>query len=88
MYGLRTVLPFVVGMSKFDPKKFALLDFIGAFLWALTFGLAGKLVGHIMAAIFEDVKEHELAIAIGIIAGGIAVWLYQRYQRRPTSSEE
>lgn len=80
MYGLRTLLPFVIGMSKFDPKKFALFDFIGAFLWALTFGLAGKLIGNLMEAIFEDVKEHELMIAIGIIVIGILVWLYRQYK--------
>jgi membrane protein DedA with SNARE-associated domain len=79
MYGLRTVLPFVIGMAKFDPKKFAFLNFIGAFIWALTFGLAGHLIGQLMAAIFEDVKEHELAIALGIILVGTGVWLYYRY---------
>jgi membrane protein DedA with SNARE-associated domain len=79
MYGLRTALPFVIGMAKFDPKKFALLNLIGAFLWALTFGLAGQLIGQLMAAIFEDVKENELMITIGIILVGTCVWLYYRY---------
>jgi membrane protein DedA with SNARE-associated domain len=72
-------LPFVIGMAKFDPKKFALLNLIGAFLWALTFGLAGQLIGQLMAAIFEDVKEHELAIAIGIILIGTCTWMYYYY---------
>jgi membrane protein DedA with SNARE-associated domain len=82
MYGLRTVLPFVIGMAKFDPKKFAVLDFIGAFIWALTFGLAGHLVGQLMGAIFEDVKEHELVIALIIILVGAGVWLYSRFAKR------
>lgn len=32
MYGLRIVLPFVIGMSKADLKRFAFLDFIGSFI--------------------------------------------------------
>jgi membrane protein DedA with SNARE-associated domain len=80
MYGLRTILPFMIGMSKSDPKKFALLDFIGAFLWALAYGLAGKLIGHAMQIIFEDVKEHEPAIAIAIILIGSCIWLYKHYK--------
>ncbi len=80
MYGLRTVLPFVIGMSKFDPKKFVPLNLAGAFIWALTFGLAGKLIGHIMEAVFEDVKEHELAIAIGIVLIGTGFVLYRRFR--------
>jgi membrane protein DedA with SNARE-associated domain len=79
MYGLRTVLPFMIGMAKFDPKKFAILNFIGAFIWALTFGLAGYLFGQFMGLIFEDVKEHELVIGLGIFLVGTGVWLYFRY---------
>jgi membrane protein DedA with SNARE-associated domain len=82
MYGLRTVLPFVFGTAKFDPKKFAILDFIGAFVWSLTFGLAGHLLGQFMKLIFEDVREHEIAIALGIILAGAGVWLYYHYADR------
>jgi len=82
MYGLRTVMAFVIGMSKLDPKKFVPLNLIGAFLWALTFGLAGQLIGQLMADIFEDVKEHELVIAIGIVLAGTGIWIYNYYRNR------
>lgn len=82
MYGLRTVLPFVMGMSKFDSKRFALFDLMGAALWALTFGLAGKLIGHVMEAIFEDVREHEIAIIIVIIVVGVVIGSYRYYKDR------
>ena len=80
LYGFRTVLPFVIGMSGFDPKRFAFFDLVGAFLWALTFGLAGQLIGHVMTLLFEDVREHEFAIAIGILLAGTLAWLYWRYR--------
>lgn len=82
MYGLRTVLPFVMGMSKFDPKRFALFDFLSSALWSLTFGLAGKLIGHAVEAIFVDVRAHELTVAAVIITLGGMVWLYRRYLNR------
>jgi membrane protein DedA with SNARE-associated domain len=88
LYGLRTVLPFVMGMSKFDPKRFALFDLVGASIWALTFGLAGKLIGHVMGAIFEDVKEHELAIALGIVLVGAGLWAYRRYTQQTIHKEK
>lgn len=78
MYGLRTVMPYVIGMSHADAKKFVLLDLIGAFAWALAFGLAGHFIGHFMGLIFEDIKEHELMVALGILLVGAGVWLYQR----------
>lgn len=79
MYGLRTVLPFVIGTSKLDPKKFAALDLAGSFAWALIFGLAGHFIGHMMTLIFEDAKEHEFLIAILIVLAGIVFWLRRRY---------
>lgn len=79
LYGLRTVLSFVIGMSGSHAKKFMALDFIGALLWALTYGLAGQLLGRVMAEIFEDVREHEVMIVIGIILFGIGIWLYRSY---------
>ncbi len=82
LYGLRTAMPFVIGMSKFNPKKFMLWNFIGSFIWALIFGLAGQLIGNIMSAIFEDVKEHEFMIAMGIILAGVVFGLYRRHVDR------
>src|SRR5574341_587568 len=80
MYGLRTVMPFVFGLSKFDPKRFAVLNILGAFLWALIFGLAGYAFGKAMELIIEDVEKYELWIALGILVAEIGVWLYQRHK--------
>ncbi|MBE0669630.1 MAG: DedA family protein [Anaerolineales bacterium] len=78
MYGLRTVLPFVIGMSRLDPKKFVFLDFMSACLWAMTFGLAGHFIGRTTALIFEDVKEHEVLVVVVITLIGAGVWFYRR----------
>ena len=88
MYGLRNVLSFAIGMSGFDRRKFALLDFIGAGLWSLTFSLAGQLIGQVMGDIFEDVREHELMIAVGILLVGVGLSLYQRYRDRVGAYKE
>jgi membrane protein DedA with SNARE-associated domain len=88
VYGLRTILPFVIGMSKYSPRRFVLLNLIGSLVWALLFGLAGKLIGNIMSAIFEDVREHEPVIAAGIILAGICIETYLWYSRRVKPSGE
>jgi membrane protein DedA with SNARE-associated domain len=81
MYGLRTVLPFVRGMSRFDPRRFALLNFIGAFLWAVLFGIAGYLFGHLMELILRDVSRYEAWIILFILIPGILIWLFRSYKR-------
>ncbi len=87
-YGFRTILPFVIGMSKYDPKRFAVLNLIGSLLWALAFGLAGKLIGRIMSAIFEDVREHEPLIIAGILLAGVCAWMYFQYYQRSKPDRE
>lgn len=77
MYGLRTVLPLVFGISKFDPRRFAILNFIGAFLWALIFGIAGYLFGHVMEIILVDVGQYEHWIVLAIIAIGVVAGFYR-----------
>ena len=79
MYGLRTVLPFVFGISKFDPKRFVFLNFLGAFLWALIFGIAGYAFGQVMELILVDVSKYEHWIALGLAMIGAGVWLYRRH---------
>ena len=82
MYGLRTVMPFVFGLSRFDPKRFAALNFIGAFLWALIFGLTGYVFGQIMEVILVDVSKYETWIALGILLMGIFIWLNRWHANR------
>jgi membrane protein DedA with SNARE-associated domain len=82
MYGLRTVMPFVFGLSKFDPKRFALLNCLGAFLWALLFGVAGYAFGQVMEIILVDVGKYEHWIVLGIVIAGAGVWLYRRFANR------
>ena len=36
LYGLRTVLPFAIGMSSISTSRFQVLNFGGAVLWSLT----------------------------------------------------
>jgi membrane protein DedA with SNARE-associated domain len=82
MYGLRTVLPFVIGMSKADPKKFVFLNFLGAVLWATLFGMAGYLFGHFIELIFGDIRKYEHWIALGVVLIGGSTWLYHRYAHK------
>lgn len=88
MYGLRTVMPFVFGLSKFDPRRFALLNLLGAFLWALIFGVAGYLFGQVVEVILADVDKYELWIALVIVLAGASVWLYRRHKIKAINTAE
>lgn len=60
-YGLRTIIPTVLGMSTISAKKFIFFDIIGGFLWSCTFILGGYIFG---AAIDKFLADFEIASQI------------------------
>ena len=49
LYGLRTVTPFVLGLSGVRAVKYFILNIIGAALWAVSVGVLSGLVGSLLA---------------------------------------
>jgi membrane protein DedA with SNARE-associated domain len=84
LYGLRTVLPFVIGMSDISTARFQVLNFGGAVLWSVTITAGGYLFGHAVEYALGDLRHYE-EILLGVIAAGaLAFWLYSRRPRAPT----
>jgi membrane protein DedA with SNARE-associated domain len=81
MYGLRTVLPFVFGMERLSPKRFALLNFLAT----LLFGIAGYALGRAMEGILVDMRRYELWIAAGVVLAGAGVWTIRLWQSKSSS---
>jgi membrane protein DedA with SNARE-associated domain len=74
LYGLRTVTPFVIGMSSDSTLKFVLLNAVGAALWALTFSWGGYLFGQALEATMKNVRYYEVWILAEIAAVGLSFW--------------
>jgi membrane protein DedA with SNARE-associated domain len=83
MYGLRTVSPFVIGMSGFSRKLFLPLNAVSAALWATIIGGAGYVFGRALQQMLRDARRFEVPIALGIFGCGIAVWLWSSLRSHP-----
>jgi membrane protein DedA with SNARE-associated domain len=84
LYGLRTVAPFVIGMSRVSFKRFILLNAVGAFVWAAVIGSGGYLFGHALELVIGKIKHYEVQV-FGLIALlGLLVWAVYLYRRRKT----
>ncbi len=85
LYGLRNVTPFVIGASGFNPRRFLVLNILGAALWSVVVGCGGYLFGHVLETILQDFKKYELWALTGLIVGGLVLWvgsLIVRYRRQ------
>jgi len=74
LYGLRTITPFGLGMSRVPGRLFIPLNLVGALIWATIFGVAGYLFGQALEAVLGDIKRYEIAILLILLLGGALGW--------------
>jgi membrane protein DedA with SNARE-associated domain len=86
LYGLRTVTPFVIGMSPVSAKKFIVLNAVGALVWAVAFGSGGYLSGHALEIFIGKIKHYEVRIFAMIAFLGLLIWTVHLYHRRKHKS--
>lgn len=83
LYGMRTVTPFVLGLSHVAPLRFAVLNIVGSAMWAAAIGILGYLFGDTLEIILGDFKRYQWWLYAGLAIAGVAVWsLYGWKQRR------
>jgi len=82
VYGIRTATPFMVGVSRVSPGRFALLNFLGAGAWAVAVGSLGYLLGHTLDLFLENAKRYERLVIAGLLGIGTVLWLVHRYRLR------
>ena len=81
LYGLRAVLPFVIGMSRISILRFQALNLAGAAIWSATIASAGYLFGNAMEYVLGDVRHYEKYFLAGVAIVFLALWWASR--RRP-----
>ena len=75
IYGIRNVTPFVIGASRLSPVKFFVLNFLGALIWAVSFGLIGYQFGDLAERLLGDVQQYQFYfLGILVLAGLFLFW--------------
>ena len=68
-----------IGMSEVSAGRFAVLNLIGAVMWAVIIGFLGFLCGHLLELILGEIKHLEVPILIGIaVIGGLLLFIQRR----------
>jgi membrane protein DedA with SNARE-associated domain len=84
LYGLRTILPMAIGLTRYDGKKFALINLISAFVWASVTIMPAYIFGEEILLIVNWAKKHwyiALPLAV-VIAGGISIYFHKATKRK------
>ena len=77
LYGLRTVGPIALGMSRVPWARFTALDFAAAVVWAVAVASAGYAFAQVLTLWLGDLKKFEHVLALVLIAAGAALWWFR-----------
>ncbi|MDD3442625.1 DedA family protein [Sulfurimonas denitrificans] len=76
VYGIKTLIPIAIGLTKYDFKRFAILNILSAGVWALIFGLGSYYSGGFLMSIAEAITQKPWIAPIILVVFGGALWLY------------
>ncbi|WP_345993359.1 DedA family protein [Sulfurimonas sp. HSL-1716] len=76
IYGIKTLIPIAIGLTKYDVKKFTILNILSAIVWTLVVGFASYFSGNAIVKLYDHIVEKPY-IAIIVVATIFAVlWIY------------
>jgi len=83
MYGMRTIIPISIGLTKYDARKFAFINLISAWCWASITIIPVWYFGEEIMVVLNWAKDHwYLAIPIAIVVGGGIVYMFHNATRK------
>lgn len=71
MYGMRTIIPISIGLTRYDAKTFAIINLISAWCWAAITIVAAWYFGKQILQLIVWAKEHwYLSLPLVVVLGG------------------
>lgn len=89
MYGMRTIIPISIGLTRYSAKMFAFINLISAWCWAAITIVPAWYFGEEILIVLSWVKDHwYFAAPFAIIIGGsIAYYFHKVTQKKEKSFE-
>ena len=76
VYGIKTLIPVAIGLTKYDFKKFAILNVASSAIWVLVFGLGSYYSGEVLVKFAGMVSDKPWIAPVILVVLGGGLWLY------------
>jgi membrane protein DedA with SNARE-associated domain len=75
VYGIKTLIPLAIGLTKYDIKRFTVLNLMASAIWALAVGYGSYASGSALISAYEVIAERPyIAPMILVVFGGLLWW--------------
>ena len=83
MYGMRTVIPMAIGITKYSSRDFAIINLISAFFWAALTIIPAYYFGEQLLALLAWIKGHfYLAIPFALTIFLSITYMFKRIEKK------
>ncbi len=76
LYGIKTLIPILIGLSKYDDKSFVVYNLFASFLWAVVVGSVAYMLGDV---VLELVEQYKYKALIGFVLVAVGIWAISKY---------
>lgn len=67
IYGIKTLIPLAMGLTKYDGRKFVFFNIFATTLWALVVGLSAFMLGELVYTYIEEFKTYGIVLVVTIL---------------------
>jgi len=67
VYGIKTLIPLAMGLTKYDAKKFMFFNVFATIIWTLVVGIASYMLGELVYTYTDQFKTYGIAFVVVIL---------------------
>ena len=67
IYGIKTLIPLAMGITKYDYKKFIFFNFFATIVWTLVIGISSYMLGELVYKYIDEFKTYGLVAVVLIL---------------------
>ena len=82
VYGIKTLIPLAIGITKYDLKKFAVLNLIAAALWSVVIGFGSFMAGEVIRSAYDVIAQKPWIAPVALISIVALTWWYLSAQTK------
>jgi membrane protein DedA with SNARE-associated domain len=67
IYGIKTLIPLAMGLTKYDYKKFVFFNVFATIVWTFLIGISSYMLGELVYTYIDEFKTYGIIVVVLIL---------------------